>query len=198
MSEPTRRRWGRAGERLDPVERETRRREISAAANRSRTARQADDQVAYRRWREGLVVPYLITLALDQHDLHGPEVDAACLAREPEVDQWEAGERYPSWWQLRALAELTGSTARFFTKGDVQPLQVHQTSMWFHMTAAERRAYKWTPPVMRFPRAVLDARPPSPAVMPDDDAAPTTAAPLTVPLLPDEGDQLSLFSGPAP
>lgn len=166
----TRPKWGKAGERLDPDERERRYREIRARANRARLATLADDRAAYQRWRAGLVVPYRITLALDSHGLYGPEVDAACEAREPEVDQWEAGERYPTWRQLCALSRLTGNTARFFTFDDAPGPALWETSLWHKLNDAERRAYEreYRPPILRYPRAVLDARPDSPPTMPED------------------------------
>jgi hypothetical protein len=70
-------------------------------------------------YRAGRAVAYpgRITFALDYHGLEGPSVDAACLAEEPAVDQWEAGEGAPTWEQLVALAELTGYPVPFFTKG---------------------------------------------------------------------------------
>jgi hypothetical protein len=162
MADATQRKWGKAGERLGEAG-ETRRRQLRAEANRTAASRREDNRVAYRRWREGLVCPNRITMALDLRSLHGPEVDEACDAQEPEVDQWEAGERYPSWRQLCALADLTGFTPRWFTINDEPPLRIWQTSMWHHMSAAERREWeKEPPPIMRYPRAVLDARPPCP------------------------------------
>lgn len=56
---------------------------------------------------EILLNPRRITLALDLRGLHGPQVDIACRAREPEVDLWESGLAQPDWEQLLALAELT-------------------------------------------------------------------------------------------
>jgi hypothetical protein len=69
-------------------------------------------------YRAGRAVAYpdRITFALDYHDLEGPDVDVACLAVEPAVDQWEAGEAAPSWEQLVALSELTGYPVPFFTR----------------------------------------------------------------------------------
>lgn len=69
----------------------------------------------YRAGR-ALAYPSRITFALDSHDLYGPEVDIACLAVEPAVDQWEAGEAAPTWEQLVALSELTGCAPAFFTR----------------------------------------------------------------------------------
>lgn len=77
---------------------------------------------AKARWARGQVVPHRITLALNLRELYGPEVDLACGAKEPDVDQWEAGEKYPAWPQLLALATLTGFDVRFFTP---EPDQVH-------------------------------------------------------------------------
>jgi hypothetical protein len=165
--------WGRAGERLDPDERERRVREIRGRANRDRASRLTADREAYRRWRAGLVCPNRITLALDLHSLYGPEVDRACKAEEPEVDQWEAGERYPRWDQLVALADLTGRTPRWFTVNTEPPIPIWKTSLWFHMSAAEQRAHERAPaPIMTYPRAVIDEAMlhAAPAAMPTPDA----------------------------
>lgn len=59
--------------------------------------------------------PYRITTALDLRSLEGPEVDIACLAEEPAVDDWEAGKSQPTWEQLLALARLTDFPPKFFT-----------------------------------------------------------------------------------
>jgi len=69
-------------------------------------------------YRAGRVVAYpgRITTALNINGLEGPSVDRACLAEEPAVDQWEAGEAAPSWEQLVALSELTGCVPAFFTR----------------------------------------------------------------------------------
>ncbi|HXH77144.1 hypothetical protein [Nocardioides sp.] len=69
-----------------------------------------------RRYRDGecTVYPNRITIALDAGGHEGPEVDAACLAAEPAVDQWEAGQAVPTWEQLVALSELTGVAVEFF------------------------------------------------------------------------------------
>ncbi len=166
-------RWGKAGERLNPdgTRDEKRIRQLRSRAGLGRVARLADQKEAYKRWRAGLVVPNRITMALNLRGLYGPDVDTACKATEPEVDQWEAGERYPTWEQLQALADLTGYTARFFTL-DGDPLPVWQTSMWFHMSEAERAlALREWHPVMRYPRAVLDARSEVPTEMPRETSS---------------------------
>lgn len=69
----------------------------------------------FEAWREGLVSPRAITTALDTRALYGPEVDHACGVQEPAVDQWEAGQLYPTWEQLDALAKLTEFPVQFFT-----------------------------------------------------------------------------------
>lgn len=73
----------------------------------------------FEAWREGLVSPRAITAALDMRALYGPEVDEACGVQEPAVDQWEAGQLYPSWEQLEALSRLTEFPVRFFTRDGV-------------------------------------------------------------------------------
>jgi hypothetical protein len=70
----------------------------------------------FEAWRDGLVSPRAITTALDMRALYGPEVDLACGVQEPAVDQWEAGQLYPSWEQLEALSRLTEFPVRFFTR----------------------------------------------------------------------------------
>lgn len=70
----------------------------------------------FEAWRDGLVSPRAITAALDMRALYGPEVDRACGVEEPAVDQWEAGQRYPSWEQLQALSRLTEFPVAFFTR----------------------------------------------------------------------------------
>lgn len=83
--------------------------QLHERAEQARRRREARDA-----WAAGRVVPHRITLALDIHSLYGPEVDQACGAEEPAVDEWEEGVRYPTWEQLQALAELTGYPVEFF------------------------------------------------------------------------------------
>lgn len=61
--------------------------------------------------------PSRITHALNARQLYGPQVDAACLAAEPDVDEWEAGRRYPSPAQVEALAALTAYPLEWFYRG---------------------------------------------------------------------------------
>lgn len=150
MSE--RRRWGKAGVRLTDAEarandaRHARRRNLAAIH------READDKVAYRKWAAGLMVPRRISFALDEHELYGPEVDIACKAQEPDVDRWEAGELYPTWEQVLALAELTGTTPRFFMESGWEPEPPAETSLRFHLPPS---ALNDPPSVTRFaPEAI--------------------------------------------
>ena len=72
------------------------------------TPRPAALDPVYLLWQAGALVPYNLTRYLNAGGHYGPEVDVACLAEEPAVDEWEAGTRYPTWEQLLALAELVG------------------------------------------------------------------------------------------
>lgn len=130
------RRWGKAGVRLTPAQAAARN---ARAYRRARAQQQqsADDEIARRRWADGMVVPCQITAALDMHGLYGPEVDAACHAAEPDVDRWEAGTLYPRWDQLCALAALTDRPPRWFTTLPHRPLGVLDTSMRFHLRRGE-------------------------------------------------------------
>lgn len=82
-----------------------------------------------QRYRDGLctVYPNRITTALDAGGHEGPEVDAACLAAEPAVDEWEAGQAVPTWEQLAAMANLTGMAVEFFLRpptDDIGPVMI--------------------------------------------------------------------------
>jgi hypothetical protein len=145
-------RWGRAGVRLTAAEQARRAGRIVRARAEAdeRHARALED--GRTKWAMGLVVPAHITVALDALDLYGPEVDAACLAREPEVDEWEAGRLYPKWEQVVALAELTGKQPDWFM-APVHTLSAFETSMRFHLPRGE----KLSMPVHRFTRKALDA-----------------------------------------
>ena len=70
--------------------------------------RHSADEMAWARsqWEAGHVVPYYLTSAFNLKGLTGPSVDIACGAQEPDVDQWEAGIKYPTWEQLLKTAEL--------------------------------------------------------------------------------------------
>lgn len=137
------RRWGKAGIRLTDKEAEQRGRTAAANRNRSKLRQDADNRIAYKLWRAGELQPHLITLALDARGLHGPAVDLACGANEPDVDLWEAGKLYPTWRQLLLLADLTGKTPRFLCTRR-EPFRPEHTSMRFHMPLDDR------PPVWEF------------------------------------------------
>ncbi|MFZ2176582.1 MAG: hypothetical protein WAW17_21585 [Rhodococcus sp. (in: high G+C Gram-positive bacteria)] len=139
--------WGRAGERLS--EEELHRRRTARAYRRSQEQQIAEEaeQAAHRGWRLGLVAPWRITTALDAGSHKGPEVDIACGTKEPAVDEWEAGTRYPTFEQLKLLAELTGYRVDWFIHTD-EPVDVRQTTMWGHMSKRERQ--RWREPVLMF------------------------------------------------
>jgi|SRR5579859_4491868 len=155
-------RWGKAGQRLTEQETAARTREAVARRNQAAVRRRADNAIAYRLWRAGELCPHLITQALDARGLHGPEVDLACGAQEPDVDLWEAGKLYPTWAQLCLLAELVGTTPRFLCTRDRDVLLVTDTTLRFH-------GYRdpVEPPVLSYP--------------PDVVAATVADAPLTLP-----------------
>jgi hypothetical protein len=105
IDDGVRRRWGKAGVRLGPKSRE----DAQAAQRRENLRYRAvlNDQQAREKWAAGLMVPSMITYALDAQGLYGPLVDKACGAKEPDVDMWEAGTLYPTWDQVMALSRLT-------------------------------------------------------------------------------------------
>lgn len=61
-------------------------------------------------------VPQRISAALDLRELYGPDVDTACGAAEPDVDEWELGISVPTREQVRLLAKLTDFPIKFFYK----------------------------------------------------------------------------------
>lgn len=161
------RRWGKAGVRLDSEQARKERAEANKARllaegrQRTQAARAAaastipsaqsrgyerylerrELEVARQAWQQGRVIPYRITTALDIRALYGPEVDQACGVEEPAVDQWEAGELYPTWEQLLALAELTQFPVKFFTNMlECTPIDASDTSMRFHVPGCDERA----------------------------------------------------------
>jgi len=145
----TRRRWGKAGIPLTAQE--------TAALDRRAYTRTLREQRTYDAWRAGKVVPYRITIALDAQGLEGPEVDTACGGAEPDVDMWEAGTKYPTWEQLKLLAELTGVTPEYFLfePGSDLPLE---TSLRFHRIGGQRCDWRQPPPVRAFtPEAIAAA-----------------------------------------
>ncbi|MFT7021337.1 MAG: transcriptional regulator with XRE-family HTH domain [Rhodococcus sp. (in: high G+C Gram-positive bacteria)] len=117
----------------------------SFAANR----KQAAVERAELRWAAGEMLPFRITQALDGAGLFGPEVDTACGAAEPAVDEWEAGVRYPTFEQLLLLADITGHDPEwFFDRGSEVDIDIRDTTLWWHMT--ERQRQQWRPPIGEF------------------------------------------------
>ncbi len=127
-------RWGKAGVRLTPAEADKRAAAVRARTNRERAHREASGARARAHWVAGAMLPSQITAALG--DLEGPEVDQACGVEEPTVDHWELGLVYPTWGQVLKLAELTGHSPEFICK-PVEPLLASETSMRFHIPAAQ-------------------------------------------------------------
>lgn len=105
MTNPERR-WGRAGQRLTPVEAEGRDRVRAATHNKRAAADAARLAEAKREWAGGQMQPHSITIALDRAEQHGPKVDIALGVMEPTVDWWEAGIVYPRWQDVLNLAKL--------------------------------------------------------------------------------------------
>lgn len=134
-------------------------REFARRANISRRLQQENQETALAGWRAGRVVPFRITMALDMRGLDGPDVDIACGAAEPDVDQWEAGELYPTFEQLLALAELTDMPPHYFVLPVEDPVLAWQTSMIYHVNQAERRRMlAEAPPVLHFTPQAVRAR----------------------------------------
>lgn len=103
--------FGPSGSKQDRIDRVMLR--VDAASERH-------DPAAY--WAGKAPTPERITLALDFCELYGPEVDQALGGEEPMVDEWESGERVPTFAQVQALAEMTGYTIRFFYEPPPPPL----------------------------------------------------------------------------
>lgn len=148
----TRRRWGRAGVALSADEVQRRARKLRADAARSAAYRAESLADGRRAWERGALRPWMITMALNVRGLEGPEVDVACLAQEPDVDDWEAGWRYPSWPQFLALCELTGFGPGWFAIDHRPPPSTLETSLRFHLPLEHLRS---DPLVLRFSPAAI-------------------------------------------
>lgn len=79
------------------------------------------DEEERELWRAGKLVPWYITFHLNSGDHNGPQVDIACHAEEPAVDNWELGRRYPNWDQTVALARLVNVRVRNLTHPEARP-----------------------------------------------------------------------------
>lgn len=146
-------RWGKAGVRKTGASSQ---RELYLKAL-AKQRKPAQDRSNYRDWHDGKVIPYRITALLNLNMLYGPKVDEACGVAEPQVDMWEDGVLYPTWEQLQLLADLCGVSPRAFMI-ESTPLTFDDTSMKFHLTAAQRREPPPPPPVLEFtPEAIAAA-----------------------------------------
>lgn len=110
-------RWGKAGQRLAPTERSEKEAQRVKEANRMANHREADTRASKAAHDRGELKPWRVTMALNLRQLYGPEVDTACDAAEPDVDDWEAGTLYPRWEQVVLLAKLVGNPVGFFYQG---------------------------------------------------------------------------------
>ncbi|PZU04736.1 MAG: hypothetical protein DI630_00470 [Gordonia sp. (in: high G+C Gram-positive bacteria)] len=81
----------------------------------------APDDTEHELWRSGKLVPWYITRELNRGGHNGPQVDIACGASEPDVDNWELGHLYPTWDQTVALAQLVNVRVRNLTHPDAHP-----------------------------------------------------------------------------
>jgi len=137
MTTTDRHRWGKAGVRLTEQEAATIDFRNACRAAEAAARAEHDEPQAHDGWKAGRIRPYLITWALDRRRLYGPEVDEACGTAEPAVDEWEAGVRYPTWPQFKALAALTGYPLGHFMR-DADPIPFEATSARFHLKPGEK------------------------------------------------------------
>lgn len=127
-------------------------RQVAAEQQRERGS---DRLTVYQDWQHGRVVPHRITMALDLHGHHGPEVDAACGVEEPAVDMWEAGTLYPSWEQLQALAVICPQVLlAYFVLPLIDPLPL-ATSLRFHRVGGRATDQREPPAVRCYPPEVV-------------------------------------------
>lgn len=66
--------------------------------------------------------PERITTALNLRMLYGPGVDETLGGEEPMVDEWESGERVPTFEDMQRLSVLTGFPVRFFYQAPGPPV----------------------------------------------------------------------------
>ena len=105
-------------------------------------------------WKDGRLRPFVISQALDMCGLYGPQVDEACGTVEPAVDMWEAGQLYPTWDELKALAELTLYPLAFFTTAAHEAITVEDTTRRFTLQPGEELPPR---PVLCFEPAAIEA-----------------------------------------
>ncbi len=143
--------WGRAGVRLSPREQQQRRQQRARDRALAAARVQRAEREAHADWRHGRLIPHRITMVLDAAGLYGPDVDAACGAQEPDVDNWEAGRLYPTFEQVLALADLVGVLPTML----FQPVPVvDSSSLRFHLPA---RASAAPDPILRYAPEVVAA-----------------------------------------
>lgn len=133
--------WVKPGVRATPEEAEkiVRQRKYDAGQERIRNEKYVGRAKAL--WSIGKCRPNRITWALDSRKLDGPEVDIACGVQEPIVDEWEAGETYPTWEQLLLLSELTHYPIGYFmTDEPDEEVDLSKSSFYFHASPRLKRA----------------------------------------------------------
>lgn len=145
----TSRRWVRAGVRADAGEA----RRIVAKRAQARYFTERRTEEARKAHAAGLLRPYALTTALNARGLWGPDVDAACGAQEPDVDNWENGDLYPTWEQVLALSRLTGFAPWYFYR-DHHILHADETSLRFHLPPS---ALEPDPVILRYTTTALAA-----------------------------------------
>ena len=151
MTNPERR-WGRAGQRLTPVEAEGRDRVRAATRNKRAAADATRLSEAKQEWAAGQMQPHSITIALDGAEQHGPEVDIALGVMEPTVDWWEAEIVYPRWQDVLNLAELCKVLPTILTSRHLW-IDPRLTTLAYH----DRGAEVGPPLVLAFtPQSVAD------------------------------------------
>ncbi len=148
--------WTSAGRRATPAEAQNIRNRRRQQALQAATIHDRATKQAHVLWAAGKVVPWRITQALNAGGHEGPEVDAACGVLEPAVDEWESGDRYPTWEQLEALTRLTGYGVAWFTRPVDADLLAASTggSLRYHFPPS---AFSNEPPVLRYTTAALAA-----------------------------------------
>jgi hypothetical protein len=89
-----------------------------------------------------------------------------CGAEEPAVDEWEKGIRYPSFEQLKKLAELTGFGVGFFIapeRGEVDAFKPGDVMFICYRGRNKKQSQRveFPPPVLRCkPEAIAEAMKP--------------------------------------
>ncbi|GAA3131099.1 hypothetical protein GCM10020255_004880 [Rhodococcus baikonurensis] len=148
---PTPARFRAAGDRA--AARLRKRAEWAAVAAQRRDAHDR----AYEQWITGALAPYRITRALDAAELYGPDVNIACGAQEPAVDE---RRRHPlpliraAPRPGRADPPIPGLVHRTRRRRGPRP---RDTTMSCHISKAERA--RWRPPITEFTAAAVEECP---------------------------------------